>query len=149
VLAKEVDAVSPEALQHLLDDLADVVGAAISLVVMQALLRSHWRTPTAQRVTTRSAAPPAGSPPEHRWPDGSAKFRLCSSSCRDEIPLQLGEDHSHVRHRLAHRCAGVDGCRSPSRPRIDTCVRVRMRGVLLAQRIWRGLPCSQPSKVKP
>jgi hypothetical protein len=29
VLVKEVDAVSPEALQHLLDDLADVVGPAV------------------------------------------------------------------------------------------------------------------------
>jgi hypothetical protein len=29
VLVEEVDAVSPEALQHLLDDLADVVGSAV------------------------------------------------------------------------------------------------------------------------
>jgi hypothetical protein len=32
--------------------------------------------------------------------------RLASARL-DEVTLQLREDHSHVPHRLAHRCAGV------------------------------------------
>ena len=36
-------------------------------------------------------------------------FLTCSASrAFDEIPLRLGEHDSHVRHGLAHRCAGVD-----------------------------------------
>jgi hypothetical protein len=38
----------------------------------------------------------------------ASAFKGLPRTTSDEVPLQLSEDHSHVRHRLAHRRAGVD-----------------------------------------